>query len=167
MPGRLVRRFATGLMRLAKLNYLKILRIKTSAHSIALGMAFGVFIGFMPVIPFQTVTVLALAFLFRANKITAVLATWISNPINMVPFYYVLYRVGDFVLPFQVVDYDPGNMDIRIMLDLGWRFLAVMFVGGAVMGTPSSVVTYLVTRKLVLSYRKRRALRLLRKRTEL
>ncbi len=141
--------------------------MKTSAHSIALGCSLGIFIGFMPIIPFQAITVITLAFVFRANKIAAFTCTFISNVANVVPFYTMLYMVGSLFMPFESVRFDPGLMaefDIRVMLDQSWRLLVVMMLGGVIMGVPSSIAMYFISLKIILTYRRRRAMRLLRRR---
>lgn len=150
--------------RLMRFNYLRILRLKTSAHSIALGAAFGIFVGFLPIIPFQAVTVITLAIIFRANKIAAFSFTFISNVANMIPFYTMLYLVGSWVLPFAKVQFDPKHLELVEMIRVGWDLVLVMSVGGILLGVPSSIITYFLMRRLVLAYRRRRAMRLLKRR---
>lgn len=154
------------LKRLLRFNYLRILRLKTSAHSIALGAAFGILVGFLPIIPFQAVTVLTMAVIFRANKIAAFSFTFISNVANMIPFYTMLYMVGSKVLPFAHVKFDPKHLELMEMIKAGWDLVLVMSVGGLVLGIPSSIITYFVMRRLVLLYRRRRAMRLLKRRID-
>jgi len=127
-------------------------------------MALGIFVGFLPIVPFQTVVVITLALIFRANKITAGTFTFISNPLNLIPFYYMLFAVGQFVLPFDGIAFNPDHLTMKEMIAAGWDFFMVMTAGGVILGIPSAVVTYFVGRWGVLTYRKRRALRLLRNR---
>jgi len=150
--------------RSTRYNYLRIVRLKTSAHSIALGMAVGWYVGFLPIIPFQTIVAVALAFLCRSNKFTAALGTWISNPLTYIPFFYVLFVVGDLFVPFQGLVFDPNNLELKQMLESGWKMLVVIAVGGNILGIPSSFVVYYLTRKAVLGYRKRKALAMLQQR---
>lgn len=153
----------TSFSRLLRLNYLRILRLKASAHSIALGASLGIFVGFLPIIPFQSVLVIALAFIFRANKLAAFSCTWISNAFNVIPFYYMLYIVGSYVLPFSV-EFDPHHLSLEELIDQGWRLTVLMTVGGLVLGIPSSLAMYFLSLRAVLTYRRRRAMRLLKKR---
>ena len=53
--------------------YKKMLRLKSSPHEVALGLSLGVFVGLLPIIPLQTVTVLLLALALRCSKLTALL----------------------------------------------------------------------------------------------
>ncbi|TVM15837.1 DUF2062 domain-containing protein [Oceanidesulfovibrio indonesiensis] len=149
--------------RLLRLNYLRILRLKASAHSIALGAALGIFVGCLPIIPFQTVLVITLAFIFRANKIAAFSCTWITNAFNVIPFYYMLYKVGSHILPFAV-EFNPHLLSLQELFDQGWRLTVLMTAGGFVVGIPSSIAMYFLSLRAVLTYRRRRAMRLLKKR---
>ncbi len=153
------------LKRSVRFNYLRVIRMKASAHSIALGMAVGVFVGFLPIIPFQTIVAVALAFLVRANKITAALGTWVSNPVNMIPFYSMLFFVGMFVLPFSELSFELSaeHLELKNLLEHGWEVVLVMLVGGVIMGIPSALIAYVITLRAVLTYRRRRALSQLRK----
>ena len=151
--------------RFLRFNYLRIIRLKTSAHSIALGAALGIFVGFLPIIPFQSVVVLTLAIIVRANKIAAFSCTFISNVFNLIPFYTMLYIVGSWMVPLRV-HFDTQHLRLMEMVEQGWQLVIVMSVGGVVLGTPSAIATYFVMRRVVLSYRKRRAMKLLQKRRD-
>lgn len=145
-----------------RFTYLKILRLKVSTHAIAMGMAIGVFAGCLPILPFQIVVAVGLAFVFRASKIAAAAGTWISNPLNWIPFYAAFYCVGSFFLPFEV-QYDPQHLELEVMLEQGWDLILVMMTGGLVIALPTSFLSYILTFRLVTRYRQRRMIRLLKK----
>lgn len=149
--------------RIIRFNYLRIIRLKTSAHSIALGVALGVFVGFLPIIPLQSVTVLTLAFIFRGNKIAAFFSTFFSNAANLVPFYAMLYFVGSYFVPFNTVQLDYAHLEMSELIHQGWDLFIVMMIGGVVLGIPAAIVMYFLTRNAVLVYRRRRAARLFKK----
>lgn len=157
----------TRIKRLIRYNYLKVLRLKTSSHSIALGLALGAFGGCLPAlpaIPLQSLVGLALAFIFRASKIAALLGTWVSNPFNWVFFYWAEYKIGSLIIPLDI-KIDPLSMNIQELVSLGAKGILVLMIGGAILGIPIGLLTYAISLPLIRSYRKRRALRLLRKRT--
>jgi hypothetical protein len=158
-------RFWARFKRSARYWFLRIVRLRATPHNIALGVALGIFIGCMPIIPFQSVVVIALAFIFRANKLAAWAATFISNPLDMIPFYYLLFLVGNTLLPFQGIQFDPSNLSMEGLLNTGVDAFLVMVAGGLVLGIPGAVGAYFVSLWIVKRYRARRALRLLRKRT--
>ncbi len=158
-------------------QYLRVMRTNATPYSIAMGLAVGIFAGFLPIVPLQTALTVILCLPLRGNPVVGFMGTWISNPFNWVPFYYFLYVVGRAVVPWHVptMELDQfGAMlktfNVTEFTTFGKELLAcfkVMLLAGAMMGLPSAVATYFLTRKAVLRYRKRRALRLLRKRTRL
>ncbi|THB64047.1 MAG: DUF2062 domain-containing protein [Desulfovibrio sp.] len=172
----------TRLKRIIRFYYLRIIRLRTSAHSIALGIALGVFIGCLPIIPFQSVVVLALAFIFRANKVAAFVCTFFSNALTMIPFYAVLYLIGSFVLQIFGVSvaedmrtfdqlvakfsqmFNPDDMSMRDLIRGSWELFLVLMTGGVILGVPWSIGMYFLGRKTVLGYRRRRAQRMMRRR---
>lgn len=140
--------------------YLRLVRIQASPHNIAIGLAAGVFIGLLPVLPFQTILAIALAFVLRGSKIAAALGTWVSNPLNWVPVYMLFYCVGRAVVPFDVPAFNPSQLEMKEMLEMGWKFFAVMMVGGLVVATPSAIVSYFLAYKGIQAYRARRKARM-------
>jgi uncharacterized protein (DUF2062 family) len=119
--------------------------------------------GLLPILPFQIAVAVTLAFIVRGSKIAAALGTWITNPLNWVPFYMMCYYIGKAVAPFEIPAFDPTRLEMGQMIDLGWKFFAVMIVGGLVVAVPGSIVTYIATYKGMVVYRKRKAERAARK----
>ncbi|MBU0754233.1 MAG: DUF2062 domain-containing protein [Planctomycetes bacterium] len=75
-----------------------IFTINDTPHAVALGVSMGVFIGLTPTVGYQMLLVVLIGTLIRANRIVAVLVTWISNPVTAVPLYYAYYWFGCKVL---------------------------------------------------------------------
>lgn len=150
--------------RSARYWYLSLLRIKAPTHAIAMGLALGVFIGFLPIIPFQTVVVLVLAFFLRCSKIAAVLGTWVSNPADMVFLYYLAHRIGGLLVPVSPAGFDGQPRTLMEMMAYGWQTFAVMFVGGLILAVPAALLTYFVSLRLIRLYHARRMARLEAKR---
>ncbi|OIQ48765.1 hypothetical protein BerOc1_03518 [Pseudodesulfovibrio hydrargyri] len=146
--------------------YLRIMRQNSSPKNLAAACALGMFIGALPIIPFQSVVVIALAFVLRVNKLAAWLATCYSNAATMVPFYYFLYEVGQAVTPFRNVAFDPDKLRMVDMIHAGWQVFGVMFAGGLAFGIPATIATYFLSLFAIRRYRRRRAVRILRKREE-
>lgn len=165
------------LRRWSRYQYLRVMRINATPHSVAMGLAVGIFAGFLPIVPLQTALTIALCLPLRGNPVVGFMGTWISNPFNWVPFYYFLFVVGRAIVPWDVppLELDQfGAMlktfNVTEFMDFGKDLLAsfkVMFIAGCVMGVPAAVLTYYLARDAVIRYRRRRALRLLRKRTRL
>lgn len=153
--------------RVSRYWYLRIMRQKSSPRNLAGAMALGVLIGALPIIPFQSIAVIAIAFMLRVNKLTAWLATCYSNIFTMVPFYYFLFKVGKALLPFENVTFDPNRLEMEQLIEAGWGMFSVMLCGGLIIGIPAAILAYVLTLYFVRAYRRRRALHLLKKRTRL
>lgn len=154
-----------GSKRWVRYWYLRLMRQNSSPKNLAAALALGMFIGALPIMPFQSVAVIALAFALRVNKLAAWLATCYSNAATMVPFYYFLFLVGKKVTPFDNVVFDPNHLEMEQLIESGWEVFVVMFSGGLAFGIPATILTYFLSLFVIRRYRQRRAIRLLRKRT--
>ena len=143
------------------------MRQNSSPQELAAALALGMFIGALPIIPLQSVIVIALAFVFKLNKFAAWMATNYSNALTMAPFYYFLFKVGNAVLPFEGLTLDLNKLEMAQLIESGWELYMVMFAGGLIFGIPATILTYFVSLFGIRAYRKRRALRMLRKDTSL
>lgn len=157
--------WSNGSKRWVKYWYLRTMRQNSSPKNLATALALGMFIGALPIIPFQSVVVIALAFVLRVNKLAAWLATCYSNAATMVPFYYFLFVIGKGITPFDDVVFDPSNLEMEQLIHSGWKVFIVMFSGGLAFGIPATILTYFLSLFVIRRYRQRRALRILRKRT--
>jgi uncharacterized protein (DUF2062 family) len=70
---------------------------RINRHSIARGVAIGLFLAFVP-LPIQMLLAALLAILFSANLPIAVALTWITNPFTFLPINYFIYKVGQRLL---------------------------------------------------------------------
>ena len=112
---------------------------------LARGMAVGIFISILPIIPLQTVAAVTLAFLVRGSKSAAALGTWLSNPLTIPLVYYADYKLGCLLLNYQtVVDHIAFNSFSELM-DLGIEVTVAMLAGSIVIGALLGVVGYFVT----------------------
>lgn len=136
--------------------YLRIVRQEMPAHNVALGFGVGMFVGFLPIIPFQIIVAVTLAFSLRGSKIAAALGTWISNPVNMIPFYLMLYYTGKIIIPWEVPPFNPELLELTVMLKQGWNWFLVMFIGGVALGIPAAVISYFLARRAIIDYRSRK-----------
>ena len=159
------------LFRLSRYTYLRIVRIKAPAESIALGLALGVFAGAMPFLSLQMVIAVSLALLLRASIIAAALGTWWSNPFNWAIVFPLFYMLGKVFVPVDVAPLSIGefiHLPFLELLQRSWQWLLITALGGTIAGIPMSIVTYFVTLRAVRIYHNRRARRRLeRQRREL
>jgi len=156
---------------LGRYTYLRIVRIKAPADSIALGLALGVFAGALPLLSLQMAIAVSLALIMRANIIAAALGTWWSNPFNWALIFPVFYMLGRVFVPVDITPLSITefiHLPIMELLARGWRWLLITTLGGVIAGIPLSLATYFLTLRAVRLYHNRRARRKLeRQRREL
>jgi hypothetical protein len=108
MPRRLVKHFARMIRARRHKWYLSIFgdRITDShlwslnRHSITVAFGVGIGISFIP-LPVHLPLVVLAALWWRLNVAVAIAATYLVNPLTMVPVYYAAYRVGAWLLRFR------------------------------------------------------------------
>jgi uncharacterized protein (DUF2062 family) len=133
--------------------YLRLIRLRGSPHELALGMAFGIFAGMTPTMPFHMVVAVALALLFKASKITAVAGTWICNPVTIYPIYKYCYHIGSSILALdahkgilssvaEVIH--SGNLlyMMTTVLGAGGKTAGALLLGGVVLGLAFAIPSY-------------------------
>ncbi|MBX9903614.1 MAG: DUF2062 domain-containing protein [Burkholderiales bacterium] len=77
-------------------------------RSVAGGVAVGLFAGLVPG-PLQILTGVGLSILFRVNLPVAALVTFYTNPLTIVPLYYLAYRYGALVTMHDAADQLPAT----------------------------------------------------------
>jgi hypothetical protein len=148
--------------RSSRYAYLRVVRIKAPAESIALGLALGVFAGALPFLSLQMVIAVSLAFLLRGNIIAAALGTWWSNPFNWAIIFPLLYMLGKVFVPIDVSHlsmHELINLPFLELVQRGWKWLLITTLGGVIAGVPLAMASYFVTLRAVRVYHDRRARR--------
>lgn len=143
------------LRRTVRYYYLKFVRMRGNPRTLALGVAIGVFIGVTPTIPFHTIIILLLAFLFRASKVAALLASVVvSNPLTFFIQYYAAWWLGKSLLQMnlswanvreivEMAKAETGFVEIATALAaLGRETLLALLVGGLVIAFPIALACY-------------------------
>ncbi|MDD3580812.1 MAG: DUF2062 domain-containing protein [Desulfobacca sp.] len=135
--------------------YLRLRRLPGNPRRLAWSMALGVFIGVTPTIPLHMILSLALASLFRLSRVTAVMGSWISNPVTIPLFYYLSFKVGQLLLfPGQGFTL-PITFNIAEILRLGWRINLALQLGGIIIALPLAIIAYFLTYWGIVRYRTR------------
>lgn len=158
-----------NIARTGKYYFLKLLRLRGTPHSIAMGAAIGVFIGLTPTIPFHTIAILAISVITRTSLIAALITSVVvCNPLTYIAIYYFSLVLGNLVTPFTLnwekiksvlnVVLSDGSLETRIqpLLSMGYEATIVMLVGGTVLALPFAIATYYGFLFLIVSYRKKR-----------
>lgn len=140
--------------------YLRFIRLRGEPHELALGIAFGIFAGMMPIMPFQIALAVTLALLFKGSKITAALGTWVSNPLNWYFLYYYSYKIGASILGIPgkskifssvMASIRQGEEAITIIAKIGGAggsMAAAFVLGGFIMGFAAAVPSYFIFLRL-------------------
>ena len=158
-----------NLSRLKKYYYLRFLRIKGDPLSIAWGCFIGALIGTLPVMPFHTVSIIAICFLTRTSIMAGLFASLvISNPLTYIPIYYLSMVIGNIITPYTV-NWDNIHSILNIILSghgfkesvamlshQGTEIIVVMLVGGAVLAIPTAIFWYYFSLRITLKFREKR-----------
>lgn len=135
----------------------RIVRLRASPHSIALGLAAGIFAACSPLLGLHIVIALALAWVLSGNLVAAALGTAFCNPLTF-PFIIAGdIKLGDLLLHKSVVTGAApetiGNMWSGGQLADLWK---PMLVGSVPIGLVCSILTYFVSSCLVKMFKERR-----------
>lgn len=105
-------------------------------RSVAGGVAVGLFSGLIPG-PLQILTGVILSILFRVNLPVAALMTLYTNPLTIVPLYYLAYRYGALVTMSDAGHQTPSAFSTE---GLPWnQWLPALFDWMVAMGKPLAV----------------------------
>ena len=153
----------------------KLLQLDDTPESIALGAAVGMFIAWTPTVGIQMVMVFLLALVIPMNRLAAVIFIYISNPLTMIPLYYLSYLLGLQILGDQGMSYDEFLVffneiqevasretfwtAMKVFLEqLGYPVLKALTLGGTLIGILTAIPTYPLTLKWVKGYRNSRSI---------
>jgi uncharacterized protein (DUF2062 family) len=138
-------------------NGRRLVELKDTSHSIALGTAVGMFFGFMPLWGFKTLLALAVCRLFGANLLaTAIAASLHDVALPILPLLLRWeYDIGFWLLsnPHTLPPKLSLSRDISHLVWFQWStFLTVgrpLLVGSLVFSTPVAIATYYVVLTVV------------------
>ncbi len=151
----------------------RILHINDTPEAIALGASVGMFLGMTPTVGLQMIIMLIVGTVIRANRIAGVAMVYISNPLTVVPIYWLDYLVGSTLLDSRSLTYDGfretcrafmSEWDVAGLWTATLGFISVhsdiavaMAVGGVVLGVVFALPVYPLTLRLVLAHRRHKA----------
>ena len=131
-----------------------------SAHSIALGAAIGIFIGYQPCMGLQMSIAVPIALMLRANIILAAALVWFTNPLTFIPLYYAAYLTGTWVYPVESLSLSEfsvllHNFSWSVFVNLGEKTIIPLIIGCLILGLCAGLATYIIVRNLVNRIRKK------------
>jgi uncharacterized protein (DUF2062 family) len=134
---------------------------------IALGVAMGLFIGWLPLVGIQTLLAAIICWIIRANFAASVPGVWLSNPLTMVPMYLLNNWVGSLFYGKRISWQEMQEIWDKIA-ELGiwegtiylctsiWSITAPMLIGGCIIGLAVGVPGYFLSLRAALAIQRRR-----------
>ena len=160
-----IRKFKHGLTR----GIRGVLALNDSPHRIAWGVAIGTFVAYLPIVGIQMIVGAVICYCMRANVLASIPMAWITNPVTIVPIYFLLYLLGGVFTGDSMTYTDMEalvgqineagiftkegfNRTTDLILSIFWP----MLIGGVIVGVINGVLFYFLTLKLVAKFQLRR-----------
>jgi len=136
-----------------KTRFKAILSLDSHPGHISTGFAVGVFVSFTPFFGLHMAMAIALAFIFRLNKVTCITGSWVNTPITVAPVLIAIYNLGRFLLGEP-----PRQLTFK---DLEWQHLQPyaksLLLGSSIIGFCAAVAAYFICYWLVIAFRRKDA----------
>lgn len=128
-----------------------ILRVKDTPQRTSIAFALGIFIGMSPLFGIHTLLGLAVAYLFRLNKLVTIVGVYVTNPWTIIPIYTFSTWVGAKLLGINKIlpDIDWSNITFSSVIKDLDPLLMPFIVGTLLIGVLSSVVSYIIIYRLL------------------
>lgn len=145
-----------GWARAIQYSRLRVSRLSDSTHKIAMGLALGMAVSFSPIIGTHFIQVLALAWLLRANVISALIGTFIGNPWTYPFIWWGSIKFGAYLtglFGLSAVESLPADIDLSVLWHLiihqPVRVFLPWMLGGHILAVISFFLFYPVYYRLV------------------
>lgn len=140
----------------------KTVRLNVPPWRIAMSLALGVFAGFAIPIGFQTIFITPIALLLQCNLPIALTASLISNPVTVVPLYFLYFQIGEKLTRIKI----SGELLSKVMetpsfsniAQLSTDAVILFFVGSVLIGLTAALITYYISIKMIIWYRTKRGI---------
>lgn len=125
-----------------------ILTVKESPRKTAATFSIGVFVGISPLIGLHTLMGLALAQIFRLNRLVMLSGVYVTNPWSVVPIYTFCIWTGAMLLGVEALPHiEWKTLTIKgLLLDFSYLLLPFV-VGTIVVGLAASFLSYFIVRR--------------------
>jgi uncharacterized protein (DUF2062 family) len=142
-----------------------LLRVEEPPHRTALAFAVGVWVAFFPILGIHTGLALAIAFLFKLNRVAVLLGTWVNNPWTIAPMLTAGTLIGcalTGVSPGGLSDIDWHAIHQGSWIQTIERFIEAVrpffwpyCLGNMLLGTATAVAAYFLLRSFLERRRSR------------
>ncbi|HEY6838239.1 MAG TPA: DUF2062 domain-containing protein [Geobacteraceae bacterium] len=134
-----------------KQRFKAILSLDSHPGHIAAGFAVGVFISFTPFFGAHTPLAIAIAFIFRLNKLTCITGAWVNTPLTVVPALGLSYKLGRVLRGLPPMELKVRGLEWQCLK----KYAASLLLGSSIIGFLAAIVAYLACYYLVVKFRKR------------
>ena len=133
---------------------------RMNRHSVAGGVATGLFVAWLPM-PMQMLVAAILAACLRVHVPVSVMMVWFSNPITFPPLLYAAWYTGSTLLGKPILE-TPLDLSIAVLLNEALHSWPEILIGSVFCAALTAVLgfftTYVVWRAVAIRrWRKRRA----------
>lgn len=112
--------------------------LNVDEFTLARGVAVGLFIGLTPTVGVQTLLMLVVSVLLRANFPAAFAASWINNPLTMAPFYFGFHALGEVLMKVLPIRFDSlSGLELEIARDT-----TALVIGSLCIAIPAGLLGY-------------------------
>jgi uncharacterized protein len=118
-------------------------------HEIAVGIAVGIIVAFVPVFGTHTIIALGLASLLRLSPLIVLLGTQVSNPITYPFQLFICAEAGNLILKGHFLEI-KFSRDVNLLSHYLWPII----VGSIVLGILFAGIAYVITKFLIKRRRK-------------
>lgn len=136
-----------------KLHFKKILSLDAHPGHISTAFAVGVFISFTPFFGIHTPMAIALAFIFRLNKVACITGAWVNTPLTIVPVLLASYNLGRFLRGKSGGELSFSNLDWHTLQPYAKSIL----LGSSILGFIAAGASYFICYWLVTFFRRKDA----------
>ncbi len=153
-------------------------RATGTAHQIALGVAIGFFVGWLPIVGIQMAVAVIVCTIVRANKVVPIFPIWLTNPVTIVPIYSFNYYIGwllvggpplanlaaimrRMITPPDAVEgmnrfevwWEAVAHSFSELLSMGWEMQIPLWLGCIIVGLALAIPSYYISYRFVESFR--------------
>lgn len=153
-----------GLWRGPRYIALRVLRLSSTPHSIAVGVAAGAASSFTPFFGLHIVMAMALAFILSGNLVAAAITTALANPVTIPMILTVSYELGTAILGIETAHAASGADVVRMVehLDLSALWGPVfkpMLIGSLPLSAAGALISYPAAYQAARLFQRRRRAR--------
>lgn len=136
-----------------KQQFKKILSLDAHPGHISVAFAVGVFISFTPFFGLHTPLAIALAFIFRLNKVACITGAWVNTPLTVVPILAASYSLGRILRGKPAKELAFTNLDWHSLQPYATSIL----LGSSLIGFAAAVASYFICYWLITFFRRKDA----------